>query len=444
QDLARFLQAFFSGEIVENDTVRNRIFTEIHTPQRQRYPYYLGLAPDHYQGMMNYGHGGFWGTTMRYFPALNATISICILERDEKKQVRKVLDLFSGLLKQHPPTRFERDAQLRTYLDELTDFSGTILVAQNDAVLLERAYGLAHREHQVPNQPDTRYNIASISKLITSIATLQLHERGLLDVEKTVGTYLPDYPNERVRDSVTLAHLLTHQSGLPPFYRADFLESDKRRYHKVEDFWDLFVFDSLRFSPGSQYEYAGGGFVVLGLIIEAVTGQEYYDYVEKAVFAKAGMTNALAVPIDSVIANRASGYTSEWGEKDYYTRNDLYLAKASPAGGHYASARDLFQLTKALHDGTLLQPATRELLFTPRVRGYNTRLGYGIDVDLRHFEQIMGHSGGWYGVRAELMDFQASGYTIIVLSNQDDDGKSGASKVINDLRLLVTERFPQY
>lgn len=269
---------------------------------------------------------------------------------------------------------------------------------------------------------------------------MQLQEQGLIDLQEKVGAYLPDYPNQNVRDSVSIHHLLTHSSGIPPFYGDEYIASDKLSYQEVADFVPLFVNKALNFSPGEKYQYSGSGFVLLGLIIEKTSGLNYYDYLAQNIFDKAGMPNSLALPIDSIITNKANGYTCLWGDQNYLSRNDYYISKASPAGGHYATVDDLYAFAKALRNGTLLKAATQELLISPKVKGYNTHLGYGIDVDQRYNERIIGHSGGWYGVRTELMDFLSSEYTIIVLSNFDDDGESGASRVIEDLKSLIAGR----
>ena len=163
----------------------------------------------------------------------------------------------------------------------------------------------------------------------------------------------------------------------------------------------------------------------------------YYEYLQQYVFQPAGMHHTLAFRPDSLITNKASGYTTFWGDQSYLSRNDYYLAKASPAGSHYATAHDLWRFSQALANDQLLRRDTRELMQSPKVKGYNTHLGYGIDIDQRHRELILGHSGGWFGVRTEWMFFPASDYTIIVLSNIDDDGKSGASRVIDDFRSIV-------
>ncbi|MGB5553239.1 MAG: serine hydrolase, partial [Flavobacteriaceae bacterium] len=114
-----------------------------------------------------------------------------------------------------------------------------------------------------------------------------------------------------------------------------------------------------------------------------------------------------------------------------------------PAGFHYSTIEDLFKFSKALRNYKLLKKETTELMFKPKVKGYNTNLGYGIDIDLRYNQTIQGHSGGWYGVHNELMDFMTDNYTVILLSNIDDNGKTGASMVADFFKELIADKQPE-
>ena len=342
-------------------------------------------------------------------------------------------------------TNISYNSEIKSYLDDLTqeEFSGTILVAKNDTIIHRRAYGLASIEYNVKNKIDTKFNIASITKMITSVAVLQLFQKGEIDLHRPIGIYLSDYPNKALRDSVTIHQLLTHTSGTKAFYGDQYLKTDKIRYRSVEDYVPLFVNDTLLFNPGSRYHYNGSGFVILGLIIEKISGHSYFDYLDQNIFKPSKMDNTIAIEVDSIVPNKASGYTSFFGESDHLTRNDYYISKASPAGGYYSTVDDLFNFSKALRDYHLLNKETTDLMFEPKVKGYNTHLGYGVDVDQRYNQIILGHSGGWYGVRCELMDFMDSHYTVVVLSNQDDNGKSGASKVIDFFKSLIADKKPE-
>lgn len=335
-----------------------------------------------------------------------------------------------------------KDSEIKTFLDNLkpSDFSGTILVAQNDKITEKRAFGLASIEYDVKNKVDTKFNIASITKMITAVATLQLYDNGKVELERPIREYLPNYPNKLVRDSVTIHQLLTHTSGNNNFYMGDFLKTEKSKYKSVADFVHLFANDTLLSKPGTKYDYSASGFVILGLIIEKVSGETYYDYVRKNIFEPAEMENTTELEIDAIVQNKASGYTTLFGESETLKRNDNYLSKASPAGFHYSTVEDLFKFSKALRNGKLLKKKTTDLMFEPKVKGYDTNLGYGIDIDLRYNQSIQGHSGGWYGVRAELMNFMKDHYTVIILSNVDENGKTGASKVADYFKELIADK----
>ncbi len=335
-----------------------------------------------------------------------------------------------------------RNSKIQNYLNSLkeTDFSGAILVAQNDKIMEQRAYGLSSIEYDVKNKIDTKFNIASITKLFTAIATLQLFEKGKIDLQKPIGKYLPDYPNEKVRETITAHQLLTHTSGLNNFYVNDLDKIKNQEYKNIVDFVPLFANDTLLSPPGTKYNYSGTGFVVLGLLVEEVSGENYYNYVRKNILEPCGMKSTLAIQVDSIVKNKASGYTSQFGQNNILKRNDYYLTKASPAGFYYSTINDLFQFSKALRNHKLLNENTTKLMLEPKVKGYNTHLGYGIDIDNRYNQTIIGHSGGWYGIHCELLDFMDDHYTIVILSNIDDGGDSGASKVADFFKALIADK----
>jgi len=352
--------------------------------------------------------------------------------------------LFIGILGFGQSTS-KKESEIASFLDSLDqdDFAGTILVAHKDKIIEKRAYGLSSIEYNVKNNLETKFNIASITKMFTAVATLQLYEQGKLKLNTPIGEYLPDYPNKLVRDSVTIHQLLTHTSGLNNFYVSDTDKLKNSGYKNISDFVPLFANDTLLSKPGTKYDYSGSGFVVLGLIVEKVSGENYYDYLKDNIFKPAGMPNTTELEVDSIVKNKASGYTSMFGESKVLKKNDYYLTKASPAGFHYSTLSDLFNFSKALRHYKLLKKETTELMFKPKVKGYNTHLGYGIDIDQRYNQTILGHSGGWYGIHCELMDFMNDHYTVIILSNIDDGGKTGASKVADFFMELIADQKPE-
>ncbi|WP_298247272.1 serine hydrolase [uncultured Christiangramia sp.] len=331
------------------------------------------------------------------------------------------------------------NSQIKKYLDNIdgSEFSGVVLVAEKDEIIDKRAYGLSSIEYDVENKIDTKFNIASITKMFTAVAALQLYEQDKLDLKQPIGIYLPDYPNETVRNSVTVHQLLTHTSGLNNFFVTDLDKIKNSDYQKISDFVPLFVNDTLLSKPGTKYDYSGTGFVVLGLIIEKVSGESYYEYIRKNILEPSNMMETSEIQVDSIVKNKASGYTSGFGQNDNLKKNEYYLSKASPAGFYYSTVEDLFKFSKALRNHKLLNKETTDLMLEPKVKGYNTHLGYGIDIDNRYNQTIIGHSGGWFGIHGELMDFMDDNYTIVILSNIDDGGKTGASKVADYFKSLL-------
>ena len=193
-------------------------------------------------------------------------------------------------------------------------------------------------------------------------------------------------------------------------------------------------------NPGTEYNYSATGFVVLGLIIENVSGENYYDYIRDNILEPSHMMETAEIQVDSIVKNKASGYTSQFGQNEHLKKNEYYLTKASPAGFYYSTVEDLFKFSKALRNHKLLKKETKDLMMEPKVKGYNTHLGYGIDIDNRYNQTIIGHSGGWFGIHCELMDFMDDNYTIVILSNIDDGGKKGASEVADFFKNKIADK----
>ncbi len=254
---------------------------------------------------------------------------------------------------------------------------------------------------------------------------------------KPLGKYLKDYPNEEVKNSVTISQLLTHTAGLPNFYVTNFINKCKFDFKEVKDFVPLFVNDSLLSEPGTEYNYDAAGYVLLGLIIEEITGTNYYDYLKENIFKKAKMVNTAAYDVDAIIENKANGYTFAGNTTKPLKNNIFYLSKASPGGFHYSTVEDLFNFNKALFSFKLINEKTVAIMTKPWVKGYNTHLGYGIDVDKRYNKTILGHSGGWYGISGEIIYIPEADYTITILSNVDSNMDTGKSMVSDFFKVLL-------
>jgi len=268
--------------------------------------------------------------------------------------------------------------EIKIFMDNLVAadaFSGTVLIAKNDKTIFSGAYGLASKAYNIPNRIDTKLSIASIGKIFTAIAILQLVEQGKLSLTDTIGKFLPDYPNKQVSGKVTIHHLLTHSSGLSDIHGTEYA-CKKIALRKVNDFLPLFNKDSLKFEPGDHMEYSNAGYVLLGAIIEKVSGEDYFDYINKHIFEPAGMINTGFYEADIDVPNRATGYTNYLDiGNDYqefhlgqWRNTSLYNgANASPSGGAGSTVEDLLRFTQAFKSGKLVNAETIKLMTTNKI-----------------------------------------------------------------------------
>jgi CubicO group peptidase (beta-lactamase class C family) len=284
---------------------------------------------------------------------------------------------------------------------------------------------LTDRQANIPNHTETRFNLGSMNKMFTAVAILQLVEDGRLRLESTFGKILPDYPNAAVAKQVTIHHLLTHTSGLGDVFTDQFA-ANPNQYRSNQDFLPLFVDEPLLFPPGERFLYSNAGYVVLGLIIEKVSGMSYDAYVRQNIFEPSGMSDTAAFSVDDKVPNRAIGYTTQdfyGNETGLLTDNTALMpGKGFAAGGGYSTAPDLLKFGNALFGNRLLSPAAIDLLTTGKVEiGENSQYAYGFLNRAEGEQRMVGHSGGAPGVCSSFNYYPGTGYTVIVLSNSDSD-----------------------
>jgi len=193
--------------------------------------------------------------------------------------------------------------------DQVRDdlFSGAVLIAKDNAPFFKKAYGLASRRFDAPNRVDTKFNIGSLNKMFTHVAVAQLAEREKIAYDAPIKEYLPDYPPE-VSGRVTIDHLLNFTSGMGHYWNERFFAS-MGNLRRVDDFIRLFIDEPLAFEPGERRQYSNNGYVLLGKIVEAVSGRDYYDYVRENIYKPAGMTDTDHYELDRPVPNLAIGYT---------------------------------------------------------------------------------------------------------------------------------------
>jgi len=318
-------------------------------------------------------------------------------------------------------------------------FSGAVLIARNGAEIFAGAAGFADREGRILNTPDTRFRIGSLARMFTAVAILQLVAQGKVDVHSPLATYLPDYPNADVARRVTIHHLLTHTSGLGDVAGQRF-STERQRLRGVSDYIEVFGRDSLSFEPGSRWAASPLGYIVLGAVIERVSGQSYYDYVRDHVFAPAGMTSTGFEPESISVRDLSIAYM-RLVDGGAWTPNATLPPRGTPASGGYSTVRDLLRFANALSSFTLLSADDTDLLTTRKLETRGSSYAYGFyDVDTPAGRRI-GHPGGARGMNGDLEIFPVSGYAVVVLSNLDPPAARGVAEYIYN-RIPVAPSAP--
>jgi CubicO group peptidase (beta-lactamase class C family) len=300
-------------------------------------------------------------------------------------------------------------------------FNGSALVAENGKVVYEGAFGMANMEWGIPNAPDTKFRLGSITKQFTSMLILQLVEQGKIKLDGKLSDYLPDYRKD-VGDKVTIHHLLTHTSGIPSYTGLpNFLAEVSRDPYKVADFVKKYASGDLEFEPGSKFAYNNSGYFLLGAIIERVTGRPYEQVLKENILDPAGMKNTGYDHHDTIIPKRAAGYAKT---PDGYT-NAPYLDMSIPyaAGSMYSTVEDLYVWDQALYTDKLLSAHSKELMYKPFLQNY----AYGwiiVDASFKQNDQpvrMIRHGGGINGFTTTIVRFPKEKNLIVILDNTGED-----------------------
>lgn len=329
-----------------------------------------------------------------------------------------------------PVNEAEAIAGIGKYLDTLVnsdEFSGVVLIAKGAQPVFQKAYGLASKEYNVPNQLNTKFNLGSLNKVFTQIAIGQLIEQGKLSFDDVIKKHLPDYPNREVAEKVKVRHLINMTSGIGDFFGEQFESTPKNRIRTLKDYLPFFVNQPLAFEPGTKEQYSNGGYIVLGLLIEKVSGQTYYDYVRDHIFKPGGMADTDSLEEDVPVSNKAAGYTRNDGRGSGPRRSNIYIlpARGSSAGGGYSTAPDLLKFMLAVQANKLLTPKYTNWFMTkeePSAGGGTARSDRGSS----------GFAGGSPGVSAVIMTNLASGYMVVALSNYDPRISENVARQINE------------
>ena len=292
---------------------------------------------------------------------------------------------------------------------DANEFSGSVLVARDGQVLLDRGYGLANREWLIPNDGETKFRLGSITKQFTAVAIMILNERGLVDLDAPVKTWLPDAPASW--DQVTVRRLLAHTAGVPNFTSFDDFEATKTLPVTVDGLIAKFRDRPLDFQPGEDRKYSNSGYVLLTAVIEKASGKSYADFLAETVFQPLGMSDTGYDTHAAILPRRASGYAPKAGgvvNADYW---DMSIPQG--AGGLYSTTHDLLKWEQGLFGGGLLRPASLTLLTTP----VRDQYAFGVFAVEAGGNTTIAHSGGLDGFNTYMAYDPDRHMTVIVLGN---------------------------
>lgn len=312
-------------------------------------------------------------------------------------------------------------------------FSGAVFIKVRGEPVLSKGYGDADRDRHIPNTAETLFRLGSMSKMFTATAALQLVQLSRLDLRAPVGDFLADYPEPTTAAKVTIHHLLTHTSGLGNFWGPEF-DAHRSELRTCSDYIDLFGPRMPAFEPGARYAYSSLGYILLGRILEVVSGEDYYELVRGKVFTPAGMTATDSLPESVDVPGRATGYTrlrDGWGPS-----SETLPYRGTPAGGGYSTVGDLDRFATALMSCRLLDAHHTELLTTGKVdTGEGTRYAYGFMEEIDRGLRRIGHTGGAPGMAALFFVYPDAQWRVAVLSNRD----APAAKIV--LAFIVNQLF---
>ena len=324
------------------------------------------------------------------------------------------------------------------YLTELAtddEFAGVAMIARDGKPLFTKAYGLANREHELPNRTNTRFRLGSMNKMFTAVAIAQLVEQDKLLMDDPIGQHLPTgWIDPAIGSKVRIRHLLNHTSGLGD-YLEPVLDQALYKFSALEDYKAVVAEEILAFEPGSDWAYSNTGFLLLGVIVANVSGEDYYKYVRRHIYEPAGMTDTEHYDHTRPTPRLADGY---WIYEGELRKNTLLLApRGTSAGGGYSTVADLLAFDTALRSNKLLSAEMRDRLFTPDADRNSPGYGYGFMIGGVAPDREVGHGGSFPGTSTRLSIFLDSGYTFVALCNG-----VGAQRAYNKVIALI-ERVTQ-
>jgi CubicO group peptidase (beta-lactamase class C family) len=333
-----------------------------------------------------------------------------------------IIILISFLIMLNPLISFAQSKadkidQFMTRVYENRQFNGTVLVAENGKVIYKKGFGLGNMDWNMPNKPDTKFRIASVTKQFVAMQIMQLVEEGKIKLDGKLSDYLPEYRKD-TGEKITIHHLLTHTSGIPSYTGLTGFWSDSTRNpYTIEYMIEHFHSGDLEFEPGTDYKYNNTGYYLLAVIIERITGKTYEENLIERIITPVNMTNSGIDRNQRIIYNRAIGY---YKQLTGYIHDPYFLmTNAYGAGDMYSTVEDLYLWDQALYTENLLSDKYKEIMFTPFLSNY--AYGWGVYyVSLGENDdsvKVVSHSGGLNGFNTRIFRLIEDKHLIVLLNN---------------------------
>jgi CubicO group peptidase (beta-lactamase class C family) len=362
-------------------------------------------------------------------------------KRTTVKTVTLGVFLVIGVFASYGQSKVDKIDKLVGAYAEYGKFNGSVLVTEKGKVIYKRGFGLADMELNVPNQPDTKHRLGSITKQFTGMLIMQLVEQGKLKLHVPISTYLPDYP-KKTGDVVTIHHLLTHSSGIPNMTSfPGFIRNVAPDFHTPVQLVNLFADSALQFRPGEKFAYSNSGYLLLGYIIEKVTGKSYEKVLQDNILTPLHMNNTGYDHHEPLLKNRAKGY--EKRGRTYVNANFIDMSVPYAAGAMYSTVEDLYLWDQALYANQLLRKENSDLLFGKHVSAGGGHYGYGWGVDFIPLGntpervETVGHGGGINGFNTQLTRIPSDKSFIVLL---DNTGGAPLNEMTNSIAAILYDK----
>lgn len=323
--------------------------------------------------------------------------------------------------------KLEAIDQILSSYHENEGFQGAVLVAESGEVIYKESFGLANQEWNIPNQVDSRFDIASVSKQFTAMLVMQFYEEGKIHLDSTISSYDPEYRSD-VAQKVTVHHLLTHRSGIPNYTSIPYVWSDSLiNQYDSDEVIQKFCSGDLEFEPGTRYSYNNSGYFILSALLEKVSGKPFAELLEEKILEPLHMTNTGVDDRSQIIDKRSYGYVEENGQ--FENARPMHMANLQGAGNMYSTVEDLYKWDRALHAGKLISPKGHlemveafskesDTWITP----YKNSYGYGMGIakvpgpEKKDLTMVF-HSGHITGYSSFLARFVEDEHLVVMLSN---------------------------